>query len=126
MRAIWMASIIAFLAQIGAASAHESWFVRVCPGKTAASKIYLQFWDGRDGFSWSWTSGQTPNERGLPSKFKSASRLYIRGQTVATAAKLQPHAYVCLGFRDHIVQRLEFDDHEDHEKNWNDTDDCAC
>ena len=22
--------------------------------------------------------------------------------------------------------RLEFDDHEDHQKSWNDTDDCAC
>jgi hypothetical protein len=40
--------------------------------------------------------------------------------------QLATHAYVCLGFRDHIVQRLEFDDHEEHRKNWNDTDDCAC
>src|SRR5215471_9510093 len=33
---------------------------------------------------------------------------------------------VCVGFRDHIVQRMELDDDEDHEKNWNDTDNCAC
>jgi hypothetical protein len=44
----------------------------------------------------------------------------------STASSLNPHACVCVGFRDHIVQRMEFDDHEDHEKNWNDTDDCAC
>jgi len=42
------------------------------------------------------------------------------------SGNIQPHAYVCVGFRDHIVQRMEFDDHEDHQKNWNDTDDCAC
>jgi hypothetical protein len=28
-------------------------------------------------------------------------------------AMFQPHAYICVGFRDHIVQRMEFDDHED-------------
>ena len=52
--------------------------------------------------------------------------LYMRGSTVSIPSNLQPHAYVCVGYRDHIVQRMEFDDHEDHEKNWNDTDDCAC
>ena len=36
------------------------------------------------------------------------------------------HAYVCVGFRDHIVQRMEFDYHENHQINWNDADDCAC
>jgi hypothetical protein len=45
---------------------------------------------------------------------------------LSTSSNIQPHAYVCVGFRDHIVQRMEFDDHEDNERNWHDTDDCAC
>jgi hypothetical protein len=62
----------------------------------------------------------------FPAGFVRFARLYVRGSTVSNPSNLQPHAYVCLGFRDHIVQRLEFDDHEKHRKNWNDTDDCAC
>ena len=29
---------------------------------------------------------------------------------LSTSSNIQPHAYVCVGFRDHIVQRMEFDD----------------
>jgi len=45
------------------------------------------------------------------------ARLTIRGSTASTPSNSQPLAYVCVGFRDHIVQRMEFDDHEGHEKN---------
>ena len=71
-------------------------------------------------------SSRTPDETDLPRKFRSVARLYMRGSTVSIPSNLQPHAYVCVGFRDHIVQRMEFDDHENHQKSWNDTDDCAC
>jgi hypothetical protein len=109
-----------------AAAAHEGWFERVCPAKTEANRINLSFFGGRQGFSWSWRRSQTPAEIDLPRRFRSVARLYVRGSTVSNRSNLQPRAYVCLGFRDHIVQRLEFNDHEDHRKNWNDTDDCAC
>jgi hypothetical protein len=108
------------------AVAHDGWFVRVCPAKTEANRIHLAFSGGRQGFSWSWIKGRTPNEADLPRRFHSVARLTMRGSTTATPSNIQPHAYVCVGFRDHIVQRMEFDDHEDHERNWNDTDDCAC
>jgi hypothetical protein len=36
------------------------------------------------------------------------------------------HSFWRSSFCDHIVQRMEVDDHEDHQKNWNDSDDCAC
>ena len=126
MRTLLSASIIAVFAQIGTAAAHDAWFVRVCPGKTEGNRIYLQFGGNRQGFTWTWNRAQTPNERALPDRFRTVSRLYIRGQTVPVAGKLQPHAYICIGFRDHIVQRMDFDDHEDHEKKLSDTDDCAC
>jgi hypothetical protein len=129
MRAFIVAFLIAPIIgiQIGTASAaHEIWFVRVCSAKTEADRIHLIFAGGRQGFNWSWMRNRTPDEIDLPRRFRSVARLYVRGSTVSNPSNLQPHAYVCLGFRDHIVQRLEFDDHEQHRKNWNDTDDCAC
>ena len=78
------------------------------------------------GYSWSWIKGRTADEIDLPRRFHPVAKLTMRGSTASTPSNIQPHAYVCVGFRDHIVQRMEFDDHEDHEKNWNDTDDCAC
>jgi hypothetical protein len=117
--------MVGALAAAGA-NAHEGWFVRVCPAKTEANRINLTFSAGRQGFSWSWVKGRTLDETDLPPRFRSATRLYIRGSTTSMQSNLQPHAYLCVGFRDHIVQCMEFDDHEDHQKNWNDTDDSAC
>jgi hypothetical protein len=108
------------------AIAHERWFVRVCPTKTEASRVHLAFFGDRQGFSWSWIKGRTRDEIDLPHRFRSVPKLYIRGITVSMPGNIQPHAYVCVGFRDHVVQRMEFDDHAVRQKNWNDTDDCAC
>ena len=43
---------------------------------------------------------------GLPRRFHAVARLTMRASTSSTPSN--------------IVQRMEFDDHEDHEKNWND------
>jgi hypothetical protein len=120
-----MAAIIG-LPVVTAAIAHEGWFVRVCSTKTEANRVHLAFSGSRQGFSWSWIRGRTPDETDLPRRFRSVPGLYIRGITVSMPGNIQPHAYVCIGFRDHIVQRMEFDDHAVRQKNWNDTDDCAC
>jgi len=120
-----MVTIIGVLVT-SAAIAHEGWFVRVCPTKTEANRVYLDFSGGRQGFSWSWIMGRTRNETDLPHGFRSVPKLYIRGITPSMPNNIQPHAYVCVGFRDHIVHRMEFDDHAVRQKNWNDTDDCAC
>jgi len=128
MRPFFLASLIALLigVPVAGAAAHDGWFVRVCPAKTETNRIHLAFSGGRQGFGWSWINSRTPDEIDLPRRFHSVARLTMRGSTIATPSNIQPHAYVCVGFRDHIVQRMEFDDHEDHERNWNDTDDCAC
>ena len=102
------------------------WFDRVCRAKTEAGCIHLAFAGGRQGYSWPWIKSRTPNEADLPRRFHAVARLTMRGSMASTPTNIQPHAYVCVGFRDHIVQRMEFDDHEDHQKNWNETDDCAC
>jgi hypothetical protein len=109
-----------------AANEHPGWFARVCPAKTEADRIHLTFSGGRQGFSWSWIRARTSDEIDLPRRFHSVPRVYIRASAAPMTSNVQPHAYVCVGFRDHIVQRMEFDDHEVHQKNWNDTDDCAC
>ena len=106
-------------------TARSSASVRPRP-RRVARRIHLAFSGGRQGYSWSWIKGRTPNEADLPRRFHSVARLTMRGSTSSTQNNINPHVYVCVGFRDHIVQRMEFDDHEDHDKNWNDTDDCAC
>jgi hypothetical protein len=128
MRAFFLVAAMALLVGVPAAgaAAHDGWFVRVCQAKTEAGRIYLAFSGGRQGYSWSWIKGRTPDETDLPRRFDSVARLTMRGSTSSTQNNINPHVYVCIGFRDHIVQRMEFDDHEDHERNWNDTDDCAC
>jgi hypothetical protein len=108
---------VAYWRPLVGAAAHDGWFVRVCPAKTEANRMHLAFSGGRQGFSWCWTKGRSPNEIDLPRRFHSVARLTMRGSTTPTASNIQPHASVCVGFGDHIVQRMEFDDHEDHERN---------
>ena len=128
MRAFFMAALVALLigVPVAGAAAHDGWFVRVCRAKTEAGRIHLTFSGGRQGYSWSWIRGRPPDEIDLPRRFHSVTRLTVRGSTSSTPTNIQPHAYVCVGFRDHIVQRMEFDDHAIRQNNWNDTDDCAC
>jgi hypothetical protein len=109
-----------------AATEHPGWFVRVCPVKTEADRIHLTFSGSRQGFTWSWIRGRTPDEMDLPRRFQSVPEVYVRGSAAPMPSNVQPHAYICVGFRDHIVHRMEFDDHAVRQKNWNDADDCAC
>src|SRR5215510_1977439 len=103
MRPFFLASLIALLAGIPVgAAAHEGWFMRVCPAKTEANRIYLTFSGGRQGYGWSWIRDRTPDEIDLPRRFRSVGRLTIRGATSPAAGNIRPHAYVCVGFRDHI------------------------
>jgi hypothetical protein len=129
MREFFVATLMAAIVGLPVttpAIGHEGWFVRVCSAKTEANRVHLAFSGSRQGFSWSWIRGRTPDETDLPRRFRSVPKLYIRGITVSMPGNIQPHAYICIGFRDHIVQRMEFDDHAVRQKNWNDTDDCAC
>jgi hypothetical protein len=125
MRAFFAAAVMATIIGVLATTAAVA-HVRVCPTKTEANRVYLAFSGGRQGFSWSWIKGRTRDETDLPRRFRSVPKLYIRGITVSMPGNIQPRAYVCVGFRDHIVQRTEFDDHAVRRNNWNDTDDCAC
>jgi len=100
MRAFFVATLMATI--IGmvvpkAATAHEGWFVRVCPTKTEANRVYLAFSGGRQGFTWSWNKGRTRDETDLPRRFRSVPKLYIRGITASMPGNIQPHAYVCIG-----------------------------
>src|SRR5882724_11430623 len=77
MRAFFRASLIAAIIGVPvatAATAHEGWFVRVCPAKTEANRIHLTFSGARQGFSWSWIKGRTLDETDLPRRFRSVAR----------------------------------------------------
>ena len=129
MREFFVATLMAAIVGLpvaAAAIAHEGWFVRVCSTKTEASRVHLAFSGGGQGFSWSWIKGRTRDETDLPRRFRAVPKLYIRGITGSIPGNIQPHAYVCIGFRDHIVHRMEFDDHAVRQRDWNDADDCAC
>src|SRR5205823_2866520 len=97
MRAFFLASLMALLVgvPVTGATAHDGWFVRVCPSKTEAGRIHLAFSGGRQGFGWSWIKGRTPDEIDLPRRFRSAAKLTMRGSTASTPGNIQPHAYVC-------------------------------
>ena len=69
MHAFLLASFIALVVGVPADAAHDGWFVRVCPAKTEANRIYLTFYGGRQGFSWSWIGGRTRDEIDLPAGF---------------------------------------------------------
>jgi len=129
MRAFFMATLLALLigVPVAGAAAHDGWFVRVCSAKTRSGSHSLGVLRRPARIQLVLDQGPDPRRnRPPPRRFHSVARLTMRGSTAAMPGNIQPHAYVCVGFRDHIVQRMEFDDHEDHQKNWNDTDDCAC
>ena len=86
MRAFFAAAVMATIIGVlvtTAAVAHEGWFVRVCPTKTEANRVHLAFSGSRQGFSWSWIRGRTPDETDLPRRFRSVRKLYIRGITAS-------------------------------------------
>ena len=64
MRAFFLVALMALLigVPVAGAAAHDGWFVRVCPAKTEAGRIHLAFSGGRQGYSWSWIKGRTPDE----------------------------------------------------------------
>ena len=110
MRAFFMAALVALLIGVPVAgpAAHDGWFVHVCRAKTEAGRIHLAFSGGGQGYNWSWIKGRTPDEIDLPRRFHSVARLTMRGSTSSTPRNINPHAYVCVGFRDHIAMQLYF------------------
>src|SRR5215470_8988433 len=93
MRAFFLASLMALLVggPVAGAAAHDGWFVRVCPAKTEAHRIHLTFSGGRQGYSWSWIKGRTPDELELSSRFHSVARLtcaVARAQPRATSTRM--------------------------------------
>ena len=129
MRAFFMATLLALLigVPVAGAAAHDGWFVRVCSAKTRSGSHSLGVLRRPARIQLVLDQGPDPRRnRPPPRRFHSVARLTMRGSTASTPTNIQPHVYVCVGFRDHIIQRMGFDDHEDHAKNWNDTNDCAC
>src|SRR5215468_9905914 len=96
MRPFFLAALIALVigVPVAGAAGHDGWFVRVCPAKTEAGRIHLTFSGGRQGYSWSWINGRTPDEIDLPRRFHSVARLTMRGSAASTPTNIQPR--LCL------------------------------
>jgi hypothetical protein len=68
-----------------------------------------------------WNSNESP-EFDLPSDLRNVREIWIKGNAV-------PHdrdVHMCVYYRDHVTQRMEFDADEEHETSQSDTDNCGC
>ncbi len=101
------------------------WFVRVCTGQTEASGIDLEVGLGGDSSShrhWrKWTSSQ-PSEFDFPADLQNVQEVWIKG----TADPEDRNVNMCVGYRDHITQKMTFDASEEHETSQGDSDSCDC
>jgi hypothetical protein len=113
-------------ANYAAAQNPLGWYVKVCPTKTETGQINMRFANGPLNDAWVWTRNATGDTHLLPNVFNNVSSLYMYGQTTAIPGNDHPNAYMCVGFRDHVVKHMDFDRDEDHTENWNHTDGCDC
>jgi len=94
MRAFFLVALMALLigVPVAGAAAHDGWFVRVCPAKTEAGRIHFAFSGGRQGYSWTWIKGRTPDEIDLPPVSLGGKAHYARQHEL----NLEQHQPACL------------------------------
>jgi len=108
----------------------RGWWVRVCDAKTEASGVRIDL--GLGGVAaqntrryWrDWHHGD-PTEFELPFDRQDlwhARKIWLQGTTLTH----KKNVYLGLGFGDHITKHYDFDDHEDHERVRDDTDEWKC
>jgi len=108
-------------------ASRAGWYIRICKSKTDADNIYFRVGRGGDGdshkdwFAWNRNDKPGVDEYDFPPELIDAGECWIEAKTDGKDAR------VCLCFRDHVVQDMDFDDEPDrHEKHTNDTDTCDC
>lgn len=103
----------------------NGWYVRVCKTKTEASGIYL--WVGVGGNSdshryWKEWRSNEDSEFDFPDDLRNVAEVWIKGE----ANPLDRNVNMCVCYRDHVTQRMTFDDKEEHETSQDDSDNCDC
>lgn len=102
------------------------WYVRVCKKNTKADEIKFQVGANektrKAWFTWKRAGSPDVAEFDFPADLLNAGHIYLRADGIPNRKECR----VCICFRDHVVRHMDFDNGEDHEQNWNDTDRCEC
>jgi hypothetical protein len=109
----------------GDCSNDRGWFIRINPGQTEAPGVSLRIgFGGVEGSHTGWRDWHPgePNEFPVPAKFLHANEIWIRG----ISHQEDEDVSMCVGFNDHITQKMCFDESEEHETSRGDNDDCGC
>ena len=129
-------SAVIILALLGLAKPSESisaddcqrekgWFIRIIAPQTEAPGVRLEIGFGGVEHShqaWrEWRHGQ-PTEFNVPAKFLHANEIWIKGISLEEDRNVS----MCVGFNDHITQKMCFDEDEEHETSRGDDDSCGC
>jgi len=103
----------------------RGWFIRIIPHQTEAPGVRLEIGFGGVGSShqgWrEWRHGQ-PNEFSVPAKFLHSNEIWIKGISLEEDRNVA----MCVGFNDHITQKMCFDEDEEHETSRDDNAGCDC
>lgn len=105
----------------------RGWFVRICddPQLTEADGVRLEVGVGGTDeghrFWREWRRGEQA-EFGVPVDLHRAKELWIR----ATALPEGKNVNMCVGFNEHITQKMTFNEDEVHETSRDDSDGCDC
>lgn len=103
----------------------NGWFVRVCTNLTEASGIDLEVGLGGQASShraWRRWNSNDDREFDFPEDLRNVQEVWIRGVAVPE----DRNVHMCVCFRDHVTQKMEFDRAEEHETSQTDSDSCGC
>lgn len=103
----------------------RGWFIKIRPEQTQAPGVRIEIGFGGVGNShtiWrEWRHGEA-TEFFVPTKYVRAEEIWIKG----TSLEEDRNVAMCIGFNDHITQKMCFDEDEEHETSRGDNDDCNC
>lgn len=91
----------------------SGWWIRINPNLTTAPAITLQIGTNKlNREEWLvWRAGQ-PTEFDVPAKYQQSPRLYLRGSVTPIGKK----GDLCMMYKDHGVEHLDFKDDESEAK----------
>jgi hypothetical protein len=103
----------------------SGWFIRVCKTLTEASSIEIDVGLGGESATHrrfkTWNSADEA-EFDLPADLINVREVFIKGVAVPRGRNV----HMCVLFKDHVTQKMEFDQDEEHETSQDDSDQCGC
>ncbi len=101
----------------------EGWWIKIHTDKTEASSVKM--WIGLGGQDkthkeWMTWNSNDPSEIDLPEDIRQVKEIWFKAQAIPK----DKDVYICIHYKDGAKQRMEFDDHEEHEVSQSDDDKC--